>query len=108
MVFADDKWVRIMCDFSAEGVWDRSGAPADPSELPVSDLVRQRLGLWQERYELEADSSSWDDVRGSFTAEGLEIARLVKIELPDWTVVYFDEAQAALNAPRSLYEYEVR
>jgi len=41
--FSEDKWVRIMCDFSAEGIWARSGGAVELDELPVSPELRGRL-----------------------------------------------------------------
>jgi hypothetical protein len=48
-----------------------------------------------------------------FSQEGLAIAHAIKMELPDWTVVYFDEAAyhkraGHVNRLREPYEYEVR
>ena len=50
--------------------------------------------------------------RYAFAAQGLSIARAIKAELPNWTVVYFDEAAFAnrlheLTRPRETFEYEV-
>jgi hypothetical protein len=49
-----------------------------------------------------------------FSEQGLEIARDLKRELPDWTVVYFDEERNNesiwLGGPedRSYFEYEIQ
>ncbi len=43
MALAEDKWVRVMCDFSADSIWARDGTAADFEELPVSAGLQQRL-----------------------------------------------------------------
>src|SRR5262249_32004230 len=75
--------------------YDRSahdGAPLDPERLPISEKLRTRLARWcnqfQRSFENEIDLEA-------FAAEGRAIARAVKAELPDWSIVYFDEAEAA-------------
>jgi hypothetical protein len=117
---AADKWVRIMCDFSADGVWARTGGAAMPEDLPVSVGLHKRIRAWQDWYERHArpdpEFSSAPPGFGidAFSSEGLAIAKAVKAELPDWTVVYHDEARAEpqyrepyVELPRSCYEYEV-
>jgi hypothetical protein len=47
----------------------------------------------------------------TFAAEGRAIARPMKAELPDWSIVYFDDAAAArrnYRGPPSSYEIEIR
>lgn len=114
MGLKEDKWVQIMCDFGADPVWDREGAPAELADLPVSQSLRERLRSWQEWYEREADAidgrSNFDVA--SFALEGHALAREVKLALPNWTIVYLDEARlkAAIakgNSPESTYKFEV-
>jgi hypothetical protein len=130
-----DPWVRIMCDFGADGIWDRDGAPGAISELPITLALMQRIFRWQEDYEefgkdSPPDPFNWtaDELQG-FAAEGLEIAIEVKRQLPAWTVLYHDESRiparpgrtelAALGGPqqgasdryhdlyRQRFEYEI-
>ncbi|WP_052341802.1 hypothetical protein [Salinarimonas rosea] len=105
-----DRWVKIMCDYSAEGVWMRGGAVALDG-FPVSENLKARLRGWQRYYEMNAapETEVFFDV-ALFSRVGLDIARAVKAELPDWTVVYFDEALLAAapeSAPKSAYIYEI-
>jgi hypothetical protein len=47
---------------------------------------------------------------GAFASEGCTIAEAVKKELPDWSIVYFDEAAAARSGYRGSplsYEEEI-
>lgn len=111
---ADEKWVRIMGEYVCEGVWDRSGACCCADDLPISEKLRKRLVAWAERYndydymEQHQDDFPFDLI--SFAQDGLEIARAVKAELPDWTVIYHDEAKTDFRASylsQSTFEYEV-
>jgi hypothetical protein len=90
------KAVRIMADFCADGVWSAPSIPNSTIEgFRVSNPLWQRIQGWQRWYESQ-DGSQWKDpdfdIKG-FTAEGYAIARAVKAELPDWIVLYSDEAR---------------
>jgi hypothetical protein len=85
------RWVRVMADYGSAGLWDHDGAPLNPNRLPLSPKLRERLARWcvrfQRSFEREIDLDT-------FAAEGRAIARAVKTELPDWSIVYFDDAAA--------------
>jgi uncharacterized protein involved in propanediol utilization len=114
---AEDKWVRVMADYSSDGLWRRDGAMFSRSDLPVSAGLAARHAAWCAAYEAsefympEEEREKEFDL-AAFAAEGLAIARAIKAELPDWTLVYYDEAaaQAAIGTdrPRWAYEYAVR
>jgi hypothetical protein len=98
--------LNLMADYGAAGVWDHDGAPLDPEKLPLSPRLRARLARWAARFQRSFETEIDLD---AFTTEGRAIARAVKAELPDWSIVYFDEAAAAradYSGPRA--EYEVR
>lgn len=107
--FLATKWVRVMCEWACEGLWDKGGLPRGIDELPVSDGLQARLMAWQERYEVlaaeeENDLDASPPIRDrsrwvAFSADGLKIAQDVKRELPDWTVMYHDEFQAKTIGP---------
>jgi hypothetical protein len=54
--------------------------------------LRARLARWTARFQKSFETEIDLD---AFAAEGRAIARAVKAELPGWSVVYFDEADAA-------------
>ncbi|MEK7343505.1 MAG: hypothetical protein AABZ73_06755 [Pseudomonadota bacterium] len=89
------KAVRIMCDFCADGVWNAPSVPNSSMDgFRVSDPLWQRIQDWQRWHDTQNPLKSPDpafDLRG-FVAEGYAIARAVKAELPDWVVIYSDEA----------------
>lgn len=113
-----EKWVRIMCDYCADGVWAKSGGGFDASELPISRALLEQLRAWQAWYQRrEVDDPAWPDL-DAFSAEGERIAQAVKAELPNWTVFYFHEAKAEAclrgipaiehhEHPRDPFEYEI-
>lgn len=89
--------IRIVADYCARGFQlADQGAPANAP--PLSEPLVQRLADWNARYEDRCHPLDYEDVTGSrfdfvaFSAEGLDIARAVKRELPGWTVTYWDEA----------------
>ena len=118
-----ERWVRILADYSCEGVWQQDGNPADLEELPISEELRKQFLAWQEEYNrlwdiyLEDEEYSSEPFPGwhSFSEWGLELAKSVKVQLPDWTVIYFDNEKSwargyddtGKRRPRSYYEYEI-
>ena len=54
---------------------------------------------------MDADAPPLDAER--FAADGLVLARALKAALPDWTVVYHDEAKSRAGLPRGECEHEV-
>jgi hypothetical protein len=94
-----------MADFGSAGVWDHNGAPVDPDCLSLSIQVRTDLDRWSGRFQrLYKDEADLD----SFSSDGLAIAHAVKVELPTWSIIYYDEAAAArANYSGARAEYEV-
>ena len=107
--------MRVTADPSGGGLRCRDGVMMSLGDLPVSEALRERHAAWCRRYEdsrfcmPEAEPTAAFDV-GAFSAEGSEIARAIKAELPDRTAVHHDEAaaqRAGRDAPRSVFEYAV-
>jgi hypothetical protein len=98
----------MMADHGDAGVSDHDGAPLDPGKLPLSPILRARLAQWCARFQASLDREiDLDD----FAADGCAIASAVKAELPDWSVVYFDEAapgSAKYQGSPATYEIEIR
>ena len=105
------RWIRIMADYWADGVWDVDGCACAADELPISAELVARLRAWQAGYDAsDALEPAHELDAGAFGAEGLAIARAVKAELTDWTVVYFDEARSGgLPTPaQESQQYEIK
>lgn len=105
-----EKWVRIMCDYCAEAVWDKYGGAESIDSLPVTQELRDALEHWQRIFNKYFDSFDLNDL-DEFTEIGIELAALVKQELPDWTVMFFSNYDSNLHCfdheDRKLYEYEI-
>jgi hypothetical protein len=96
-----------MADYGAAGVWDHDGTPLDPAKLPLSAKLRERLARWCGRFQKSFDTEIDLD---AFATEGRAIAHAVKAVLPDWSIVYFDEAEAAragYRGARNAFEIEI-
>ncbi len=115
-LYFPERYVRIMCDYCSSGTWSICGGDSDPSGLPVSDALRERIREWQAWYETSELWWEKDDPRyrafplEEFSKQGFEIACRVKTELPHWTVVYFDEfacENKLKGAPRTHFQYEI-
>ncbi len=87
-----------MCDYSADGVWDREGRAGLLPELPITVALMCRISQWQATYD-ETDfyssrAQGWNDADlRRHSNEGLAIAIEVKRQLQDWTVIYHDESR---------------
>jgi len=107
-----EKHVRIFCDYYAHGIWG-----VDEDLLPISDRLRRRLAEWNWWYDLSRNKNDLDFDVEEFSAVGLELAHAVKVELPDWTVEYLDEAASkrarhmrdtyGIEPPRCAWEYVI-
>jgi len=113
------KYVRVMADFGADGLWDSQGRMSD-CDIDLPDDIGFRLDEWQtwfsSKYDCELDDRYLTEVFKvrDFADEGLEIARDLKIYLGDaWTVVYFDafrsmvHSRDKLTVNRTFFEYEI-
>lgn len=84
----DDKYVCIMCDYGADGVWNKNGDEEARDWLPVTQDIKSRLQRWQEVYDSCQEFNAVNDI--TFMQEGLSIAIEIKKQLPDWTVEFFN------------------
>lgn len=109
-----DPWVRLMADYSSDGLWHRDGVMMSQTDLPVSEALRSRIEKWcdwYEKFDLE-NIVAFDYMK--FSIEGEAIAWAIKAALPGWTVLYFDEAKAltaylAEDAiPRDILDFEIK
>ncbi len=115
-----EKWVRIMGDYSASGVWDWQGYMVTSEWLPISPELRRWLDSWASRYVSTCDAwwhgnhENFEEIVRNerrvliYAEEGLALAAAIKAALPDWTVVYHNESLSMKGAAkRSEFEFEV-
>lgn len=97
-ILSDTKHVRIMTDHCSTGIWNKYGGSSDGSELPVTPDVLKRLDAWQGNYD-RADCFVEPTEEWSYNhmREGYQIAIEIKKQLPDWTVVLYNESPDLFN-----------
>lgn len=95
-------YVKLMADYCSSGLWNKAGANMDPSEVPLSEALKDRIELWCGWYEknpgyLEPKEKAkgypeyFFDI-AAFSREGRLIAKEIRKELPaSWTVEYCNE-----------------
>lgn len=113
---SSEKYLRVMADYCSTGLWDKSGCNVDPEDYPLSEATKKLLDEWQQLYE---ENDDWKEPEQrktppfdipSFAKQGLEVAKAVKRDLPDYTIVYFDEEksnQTDGHEDRKIFEYEI-
>jgi hypothetical protein len=105
------KHAYIDAERGEEGMWTAEGLllPFASDSLPIASELAGRLMDWQYRYSQEPDETfDWAD----FSREGLALAREIKAQLPDWTIVYWDHHKSHIAREqgiedKSYYEYEI-
>lgn len=108
-----EQYVCIMPEIGDLCCWDRAGVGFGVEDLPISPELAAALQAWAEAYTEIDHERDEDRARtcdgllfsprlAAHSERGLELARRVKAELPDWKVVYWDETkfEAALRALR--------
>ncbi len=108
-----EKWVRVMADYCSDGLWDKEGVMMERDTLPITPTLAARHEAWCLLYEQSEpfrDGGAVFDYT-AFSEEGRQIARAIKRELPDWTVMYFDESKIDRSRledqSRNEFEYEI-
>ena len=91
-----ERWIRVMCDFSADGVWNQEGLATSPDVLPISIELMMRIYAWQAVYETldPLDGPVDPNDFAQFVNEGFQIAVEMKRQLPNWTIIYHDDGRA--------------
>ena len=96
-----ERWVRVMAEDGAPGLWDVTGCARDAEELPIDSALVARMEAWAEWYDRESaanvgfpKSFHWEQLPDApvtaFNAEGRAIGRAIHAALPNWTVVIVD------------------
>lgn len=96
-----DKYIKLMADYCSSGLWNKEGECIAIEQMPVSAELLVRVDAWVRKYDIGCTDylSSTDEGYNhdfnmkAFSDEGWAIAHSIKEELPDWTVMYFDEMQ---------------
>lgn len=111
------KYLRVMADYCSTGLWNKLGSNVDVEDYDLSDETKLALAIWCRWYEHNDDYKPDKDRKlplfdlKSFSQQGLVVAKLIKRDLPDYEIVYFDEYALSIMDSgvdhRLLYEYPV-
>ena len=83
------EFVRVDCDFGAEGLWTKRGAAIYPENLGLSPALCVALRAWQLHHDEAATVFSGNPFNDAAHERiGRQIAALVQAERPDLHVVY--------------------
>jgi len=93
---ADEKWARIAADYGGTCVWYRNGVGTCAEELPVNPGLIQALDGWCAWYGCDSEEEIPRHARNpelkfnpwAHRSAGIVLAREVKRQLPDWTIVF--------------------
>lgn len=77
-------WVRLMCYFGTDGVWNSDDDAADISALPLSQTLLDDVIAWR-----NSDTNSAAAME-TFITRAITLARRIKSEQPHWKVIYVD------------------
>ena len=86
-------WVRIFAHDQSYGLWDADNGPIDPDTMPISQDLRRLIDEWITLYWERLEPMPGRQ-RLNFRPGGLYVAWALKTELPDWTVLFCDQASA--------------
>lgn len=117
----NEKWVRVMFDYSSSGLWEEGGCMMEPSDLPVTQELKSKINSWvnlYDKHEWEAESINMkydgetefsDDDKNRLNEldilceedfkKGILLAIEIKAQLPDWTVKVFNNSYGILSLP---------
>ena len=97
-----DHWphfVRVDCDYSADGVWCENGAAFDIDDFPVPADLCAAFRAWQEEFDRrdpERETTPFE--AATYKAQGEWLARELKSHLPNCVVIAIDRrVQADLS-----------
>ena len=86
-------WVRIIGDYSTDGVWSAAGLFCAASDLPIPSGLQKELEAWGFNYVSRVHAGArFSEAHGQwFDTTGFDLARRVSEALPHWTVEFASE-----------------
>jgi len=99
-------WVRLMCYFGADGVWNSDDAKADVARLALSSSLKAEIVAWMHSLD-HVETVLPDDVN-FYSTRAMNVARRIKEEQPGWKVVYIDRTKSGADIRnKDYFEHEV-
>jgi len=105
-----------MADYMSTGLWNKEGANVEVENYNLAADTLLALSLWCAWYEKNDDYKDPVDRKvpafdiKAFSEQGLVVAKMVKRDLPDFLIYYFDEyalGKFGRGDDRLRYEYPV-
>lgn len=119
--FLDEKYVRVMFDYSSSGLWQKNGVMAGENWLPISKPLEDRIKNWVHAYDRDAWkhmslSDKLEQEKNPHPPEVIQLDKLsqaciehykeqvriaiaIKKELPGWTVIIYNEEDMDIGLP---------
>ena len=99
-------WVRLMCYFGADGVWNSDDAKADLGALALGADLKAEVSAWMRSLD-HAETVTAGDIH-EFSTRAMNVARRIKEEQPGWKVVYIDRTKSGADIRnKDYFEHEV-
>ena len=99
-------WVRLMCYYGSDGVWNSNDETAEPAPVLLSPGLKSEIVAWKRSTDrVEAVTPA---VIEAFQNRALNIGRRIKEEMPGWKVVYIDRTKSGADIRnKDYFEHEV-
>lgn len=99
-------WVRLMCYYGSDGVWNSDDETADPAPVLLSPGLKSEIVAW--KHSLDRIEAVTPALTEAFQTRALNIARRIKEEMPGWRVVYIDRTKSGADIRnKDYFEHEV-
>lgn len=99
-------WVRLMCYYGSDGVWNSDDDAAEPAPVLLSPGLKSEIVAW--RHSLDRAETVGPPQVEAFQTRALNIARRIKEEMPGWKVVYIDRTKSGADIRnKDYFEHEV-
>lgn len=91
------KYLKVMADYSSTGLWNEEGLNVEVENYPLSQETVRALKIWTRLYERNDNYLDSADRKlpmfdlKTFSKQGFKVALMIKNDLPDYQIEYFDE-----------------
>ena len=99
-------WVRLMCYFVTDGVWNSDDSKAEVAHLALSSSLKAEIVAWM--HSLDHVETVLPDDINLYSTRAMNVARRIKEEQSGWKVVYIDRTKSGADIRnKDYFELEV-
>jgi hypothetical protein len=99
-------WVRLMCYFGSDGVWNSEDETGEPAPVLLSPGLKSEIVAW--KHSLDRVETVGPEHVEAYQTRALNIARRIKEEMPGWKVIYIDRTKSGADIRnKDYFEHEV-